>query len=131
MKVCTRQREKDSWELIEDRDTPMPFCLCILYCLLCELEVSHYFNINLHFLSQFGWSSHKCSALPTKKELVQVNFSFWNSPYFPPFLFPPSPSPLSQPNSALPFKKSCISSLQVNKNRTKCFTSALGVHGLA
>lgn len=98
-------REKDSWELTEDRDSPMPFCLCILYCLLCELEVSHYFNINLHFLSQFGWSSHKCSALPTKKELVQVNFSFWNLPSFPPFLFPPSPSPLSQPNSALPFKK--------------------------
>ena len=64
-------------------------------------------------------------SLPSSSPPHPSLFSSSFPPPAPPFPSPPSPSPFSQPNPALPFSKSCISSLQVLKNRTKRLASAL------
>lgn len=74
-----------------------------------------------------------CSPLPTRRDhhLKETFMPFWNSPRSPPFPLPLHLHPSLSPTRPLPLKKSGISSLQVSRNRTKCFTSALRVHGLA
>ena len=79
------------------------------YCLLCKLEVSHHFNINLHFLSYIDLAGVciSCGALPTKRESHSSKLSFLSGIHPSPLLFslPLHLHPSLSPALPFPFKK--------------------------